>query len=123
MIRNRLREIIDDADLSSTMLAILLEVHETTISQWKSNRQQPSKDNISKLMRLLELRYDEIMIEDTPPVKKGTIQKLQAEYDRITKELAPEIRQLRMEKGNPKFIHPKVIVTVKKLEKELMEDV
>lgn len=122
MIKNRLKEIIESTGLSSTMLAILLDVHGTTVSQWKSNRQQPSMINIIKLMRLLELRYDEIMIEDTPPVKKGTIQKLQTEYNRITRELAPEIRQLRIEKGNSKFIHPKVIETVKKLEKELMGD-
>ena len=122
MIKNRLKEIIESTGLSSTMLAILLEVHETTVSQWKSNRQQPSMINIVKLMRLLELRYDEIIIEDTPLVKKGTIKKLQAEYDRVKKELAPEIRELRIEKGKPKLIHPKVIEAVKKLEKELLEE-
>lgn len=120
MIKNRLKEIIENNGLNSTMLAILLEVHETTISQWKSNRQQPSMQNIVKLMRLLEIRYDEIIIEDTLLVKKGTIQKLQAEYDRITKELAQETSKLRKEEGNPKLIHPKVIIAMKKFEKELM---
>ncbi|SFJ23139.1 helix-turn-helix transcriptional regulator [Myroides guanonis] len=122
MIKNRLKKIIENTGLSSTMLAILLEVHETTISQWKSNRQQPSMINIVKLMRLLELRYDEIIIEDSPLVKKGTIQKLQVEYDKIRKELAPEISQLRKEEGNPKLIHPKVIIAIKKYEKELIGD-
>lgn len=122
MTRNRLEKIIREGNLNNTLLAILLDVHPSTVTQWINNRQQPSMQNIVKLMRLLELRYDEIMVEDTPIVKKGTIQKLQAEYDRITKDLSRETSQLRKEKGKPKLINPKVIIAMKKFEKELLGD-
>lgn len=122
MVRNRLGELIKGQGISNIMLAILLDVHVTTISQWFSNRQQPSKENIVKLMRILELRYHDIMIEDFPPTNKGIIQLLQIEYDKIIKEHPAEIEvPNKTTGGKKKVLNPKVVSAMKRFEKDLMK--
>lgn len=122
MVRNRLGEIIKGQGISNIMLAILLEVHVTTISQWISNRQQPSKENIVKLMRILELRYHDIMIEDFPPTNKGIVQSLQNEYNKIIKEHPAEIEiPNKTTGGKKKVLNPKVVTAMKEFERELMK--
>lgn len=121
MVRNRLGEIIKGRGISNIMLAILLEVHVTTISQWISNRQQPSKDNIVKLMRMLELRYNDIMIEDFPHTNKGIVQSLQNEYNKIIKVHPPEIEIPNETGGKKKVLNPNVVTAMKEFERELMK--
>lgn len=122
MVRNRLGEIIKGQGISNIMLAILLEVHVTTISQWISNRQQPSKENIVKLMKILELRYHDIMIEDFPSTNKGIVRSLQNEYNKIIKEYPAEIEiPNKTTGGKKKVLNPKVVTAMKKFERELMK--
>ncbi|AJA70411.1 helix-turn-helix transcriptional regulator [Myroides odoratimimus] len=120
-IKNRLKEVADFRGVSNKLIAMLLNVHYTTVSHWMSNRYQPSNVNVGKLLDLLEVDYNDLIITEGSPKYTGLGKLLEEEYLYLTKvkKLPYEIIEFNDEtKKNDKVYNPKIIEALKELEKK-----
>lgn len=58
---HRLKSIREKAGFSQDSLARKLDISVSTVSKWEQGRGGPNKDNLSKLVRLLQCNYDDLL--------------------------------------------------------------
>lgn len=113
-INNRLKEIAQLKGVSNKLIALKLNVHHTTVSQWMSNRYQPNNEHTNKLLELLEVAYHDLIIVNEKPKDTGLGRVLQKEYDNLikNKKLPLRIKITNKETGTEENIYNPEIVKI-----------
>lgn len=56
MIKNRLRIILAEKEISNNQVAEALGIHYQTVSTWVRNKEQPKRDNLEALCKFLKIQ-------------------------------------------------------------------
>lgn len=121
IVKNRLREVAKEKGVSPHLIAILLNVHYTTVSQWINNHYQPNNNNISKLLDLLEVNYNDLIVVDSRTNVRGIGNAIQKRLDELTKEEKIPLYTTTVSKvtNRPvKKFNTKIVKELKELEKK-----
>lgn len=62
---HRLKNLREKAGLSQDSLARMLDISVSTVSKWEQGRGGPNKDNLSKLVRIFQCNYDDLLGGET----------------------------------------------------------
>ncbi|MDM1465248.1 helix-turn-helix transcriptional regulator [Myroides odoratimimus] len=118
-IRNRIKEVAASRGVSNRLIALKCNVHYTTVSQWFSNRQQPSIENTIKILKLLEVDFTDIMIYESQPINTGLGRALEDEYKNLVKQypLIVELPNLKT-KAIKKSYNPLIIEALDSFEEK-----
>lgn len=115
MFTNRIKKITADKGASSRLLSLWVNVDYTTVSQWNSNKYQPTNDKLNKIGELLEVDNSELF-EPQNRVDTGLAKALQQELDRLhkTEKIPYEIEETDKITGKSvKVNNPKLIKALK----------
>lgn len=82
---NNIKKSLSDSSLQVKVLALYLDMDDTTISKWNSNTAQPSLKRLDEVGEVLEVNNLEL-IESVPRESTGLANALQNEYKRLLKE-------------------------------------
>lgn len=82
---NNIKKSLSDSSLQVKVLALYLDMDDTTISKWNSNTAQPSLKRLDEVGEILEVNNLEL-IESVPRESTGLANALQNEYKRLSKE-------------------------------------
>jgi len=82
---NNIKKSLSDSSLQVKVLALYLDMDDTTISKWNSNTAQPSLKRLDEVGEVLEVNNLEL-IESVPRESTGLANALQDEYKRLFKE-------------------------------------
>lgn len=118
--RNRIKDASDKLGVSSRLISLWVDVDYTTVSNWNSNKYQPSGDNLNQIGELLE-QDNRDLLEPQGRKNTGLAEALQAELNRLTKDVGIpyEVEHFSKEKGkNVKVNNPKLIKALKDFAKE-----
>ena len=108
-IRNRIKEVAASRGVSNQLIALKCNVHYTTVSQWFSNRQQPSIENTIKILKLLEVDFTEIMVYESNNKNDGLGRVLEKEYKKLVKQYPVKIEVVSKKSGLKKMIYNPII--------------
>jgi len=106
---NNIKEELDKSSLQVATLALYLDVENTTISKWNSNKYQPSLNKLNDIGDILEIDNTNLVLS----VKReptGLADALQKEYKRLLKSGTPKKIKVTNDKGedkevnNPEFV-------------------
>lgn len=120
-VKNNLKEIAKSRGVSNKLIAIMLNVHYTTVSHWINNRYQPNSINIGKLIDLLEVDYSDLIIIENHSINTGLGKVLEKKLKSLLNkdELPLQIIQVNTKtKKKEKVYNPVIIEELKKIEKE-----
>lgn len=120
-INNRLKEIAQLKGVNNKLIALKLNVHHTTVSQWMNNHYQPNNEHTNKLLDLLEVAYHDLIIVNEKPKDTGLGKALQKEYDDLikNKKLPLRIKITNKETGIEESIYnPEIVNIIQELENE-----
>ena len=115
MFINRIKKITANKGASSRLLSLWINVDYTTVSQWNSNKYQPTNDKLNKIGELLEVDNSELF-EPQNRVDTGLAKALQQELDRLhkTEKIPYEIEETDKITGKSvKVNNPKLIKALK----------
>ena len=79
---NNLKDLLKRSSLQVSVLALILDIEDTTVSKWNSNKYQPSLDKIDEIGRILEVS-NEVLVKKKSRVNTGLANALQNEYKRL----------------------------------------
>lgn|SRR5690606_11942151 len=82
---NNIKKSLSASSLQVKVLALYLDMDDTTISKWNSNTAQPSLKRLDEVGEVLEVNNLEL-IESVPRESTGLANALQNEYKRLFKE-------------------------------------
>lgn len=82
---NNIKKNLSSSSLQVKVLALYLDMDDTTISKWNSNTAQPSLKRLDEVGEVLEVNNLEL-IESVPRESTGLANALQNEYKRLLKE-------------------------------------
>lgn len=82
---NNIKKSLNSSSLQVKVLALYLDMDDTTISKWNSNTAQPSLKRLDEVGEVLEVNNLEL-IESVPRESTGLANALQNEYKRLLKE-------------------------------------
>lgn len=82
---NNIKKSLSSSSLQVKVLALYLDMDDTTISKWNSNTAQPSLKRLDEVGEVLEVNNLEL-IESVPRESTGLANALQNEYKRLLKE-------------------------------------
>jgi len=82
---NNIKKSLSASSLQVKVLALYLDMDDTTISKWNSNTAQPSLKRLDEVGEVLEVNNLEL-IESVPRASTGLANALQNEYKRLSKE-------------------------------------
>lgn len=82
---NNIKKSLSASSLQVKVLALYLDMDDTTISKWNSNTAQPSLKRLDEVGEVLEVNNLEL-IESIPRESTGLADALQNEYKRLFKE-------------------------------------
>lgn len=82
---NNIKKSLSNSSLQVKVLALYLDMDDTTISKWNSNTAQPSLKRLDEVGEVLEVNNLEL-IESVPRQSTGLANALQNEYKRLLKE-------------------------------------
>lgn len=106
---NNIKEVLNTSGLQVKVLALYLDMDDTTISKWNSNTAQPSLKRLDEVGEILEVDNSNL-IQSIPRVSTGLAVKLQNEYKRLLKtgmlakiKKTNEMGELK-EVNNPVFV-------------------
>lgn len=120
-IKNRIKEVAKSRGVGNQLIALKCNVHYTTVSQWFSNRQQPSIENTIKILELLEVDFTDIVIYEKHSINTGLGKVLEKKLKSLLNkdELPLQITQVNTKtKKKEKVYNPVIIEELKKIEKE-----
>src|SRR5690606_5522526 len=115
-----IKDASDKLGVSSRLISLWVDVDYTTVSNWNSNKYQPSGDNLNQIGELLE-QDNRDLLEPQGRQNTGLAKALQAELNRLTKDVGIpyEVEKFSKEKGkNVKVNNPKLIKALKDFAKE-----
>ena len=106
---NNIKGVLNTSGLQVKVLALYLDMDDTTISKWNSNTAQPSLKRLHEVGEILEV--DNVnLIQSIPRESTGLAVELQNEYKRLLKtgmlakiKKANELGELK-EVNNPVFV-------------------
>src|SRR5690606_37618037 len=81
---NNIKKVLDTSGLQVKVLALYLDMDDTTISKWNSNIAQPSLKRLNEVGEILEVDNSNL-IQSIPRESTGLARALQAEYKRLQK--------------------------------------
>jgi len=106
---NNIKKSLSTSSLQVKVLALYLNMDDTTISKWNSNTAQPSLKRLDEVGEVLEVNNVEL-IESVPRESTGLADELQNEYKRLIKggfktkiKVSDESGGLK-EINNPEFV-------------------
>lgn len=120
-IRNRIKEVAASRGVSNRLIALKCNVHYTTVSQWFSNRQQPSIENTIKILELLEVDFADIVIYESQSINTGLGKMLEEKLKSLLNKdkLQLQIIQVNTKTNKKeKVYNPAIIEELKQIEKE-----
>jgi|SRR5690606_7769766 len=82
---NRLKELLDETDMSARILGLCLNIHKGTLSNWNTNATQPNLDDVERIADLLEEDNHKLVV-NKKRTKTGLAEGIVREYKRLTKE-------------------------------------
>lgn len=106
---NNIKKSLSSSSLQVKVLALYLDMDDTTISKWNSNTAQPSLKRLDEVGEVLEVNNLEL-IESVPRESTGLANALQNEYKRLLKQgFKTKIKVLGESGGikeinNPEFV-------------------
>lgn len=113
--KNRIKDASDKQGVSSRLISLWVDVDYTTVSNWNSNKYQPSGDNLNQIGELLE-QDNRDLLEPQGRKNTGLAKALQAELNRLRKDegIPYEIEQFSKEKAKAvKVNNPELIKALK----------
>ncbi|MBJ7880980.1 helix-turn-helix domain-containing protein [Gelidibacter salicanalis] len=120
-VRNRIKEVAKLKGVNNKLIAVLLDVHHTTVSQWMNNVYQPNNEHTNKLIELLEVGYHDLIINEESPVDTGLGKVLQNEFDNLTKTKNLPLKVTIVNKKTGKEVtvyNPEIVKVLEDLGKE-----
>ncbi len=113
-VRNRIKEVAKLKGVSNKLIAVLLNVHHTTVSQWMNNVYQPNNEHTNKLIELLEVGYHDLIINEDSPIDTGLGKVLQIEFDNLikAKNLPLKVTIIHKDTGKDETVYNPEIVKV-----------
>lgn len=81
---NNIKKVLDTSGLQVKVLALYLDMDDTTISKWNSNTAQPSLKRLDEVGEILEVDNSNL-IQSIPRESTGLARALQTEYKRLQK--------------------------------------
>lgn len=61
-IINRIKDVLEEKQLTSKWLAERLEKSENTVSKWCSNKVQPSLENLIEIAKILDIDVRDLLV-------------------------------------------------------------
>lgn len=120
-VRNRIKEVAKLKGVSNKLIAVLLNVHHTTVSQWMNNVYQPNNEHTNKLIELLEVGYHDLIINEDSPIDTGLGRVLQIEFDNLTKakNLPLKVTIIHKDTGKEETVYnPEIVKVLESLRNE-----
>lgn len=117
---NRIKGALADKGLQNIILAVYMDVHETTVSDWCTNKNQPSPTDFRKIAHFLNLNVRDLILS-TDPGSSKTAALMIAEHNKFLKEgKSTYIYEGATEiKKGKKLINPELLERLKRItEKE-----
>ncbi|MEN5055877.1 hypothetical protein [Sphingobacterium kitahiroshimense] len=115
---NRISEVIKELKISNFIISLWTGVHIKTVSSWRNNTSQPSKENMNQLGELLEIDESLLKINHSRRFT-GLAKALDTELkrlikvDKITFEIEIEINDIKSSgKKTVKVINPELITKI-----------
>lgn len=68
---NRIKGALADKGLQNVILAVYMNVHETTVSDWCTNKNQPSPADFRKIASFLNLDVRDLILSTDPGTNKS----------------------------------------------------
>jgi len=106
---NNIKKVLDTSGLQVKVLALYLDMDNTTISKWNSNTAQPSLKRLDEVGEILEVDNTNL-IQSIPRESTGLARALQTEYKRLQKtgmlekvKKTNDVGELK-EVNNPEFV-------------------
>ncbi|WP_177765338.1 hypothetical protein [Flavobacterium sp. I3-2] len=106
---NNIKKILNTSELQVKVLALYLDMDDTTISKWNSNTAQPSLKRLNEVGEILEVD-NTTLIQSIPRESTGLALALQTEYKRLQKNgMLEKIKKTNdmgelKEVNNPEFV-------------------
>lgn len=101
---NNLKELLSESGVSARLLALFLNVHKGTITNWNTNATQPNLSDVDKIADLLEVKNQQVVVSKMRK-KTGLAGAVVNEYKRIMKDgEVPLYINTTDAKGNPKKV-------------------
>ncbi|MCS3554220.1 MULTISPECIES: hypothetical protein [unclassified Sphingobacterium] len=101
---NKIGASIKSSKLQVAALALYLDIDDTSISKWNSNKAQPSLKRLNAVGEILEIDNLEL-INSIPRVSTGLAEALQHEYKRLLKSGMPQKVKAPDKDGNLKEVN------------------
>lgn len=106
---NNIKKVLDTSGLQVKVLALYLDMDNTTISKWNSNTAQPSFKRLDEIGEILEVDNTNL-IQSIPRESTGLARALQTEYKRLKKNgMSEKVNKTNdmgelKEINNPEFV-------------------
>lgn len=81
----RIDVVLTEKKIRNKVIAKLMGTDEETISRWRNNKAQPTRDNLYKLAKLLKVNLQELHIKTEWPEGPSEAEVAQAEYNKSKK--------------------------------------
>jgi transcriptional regulator with XRE-family HTH domain len=119
---NNIKKTLKKTSLHVAALALYLDVDDTTISKWNSNKVQPSLKRIDEIGDILEVDNLEL-VTSSPRISTGLADKLQVEYKRLLKSGMTKKILIKDSDGREKEINnPKMVQALRNLVAEIRKE-
>lgn len=111
---NRIKGALFDKGVPSFLLAIYMGVHETTVSDWCTNKNQPSPKDFRKIADFLNLNLRELIVATEPSSNKAA-DLMVAEMEKFLQDgESLYIQTTTKTEKTKKVINPKLLERLKK---------
>ncbi|EHQ25548.1 helix-turn-helix transcriptional regulator [Mucilaginibacter paludis] len=112
---NRIKGALVDKGIPSFLLAIYMGVHETTVSDWCTNRNQPSPKDFKKIADFLDLNIRELIVP-TQPTGNKIAESMLAEVEKFQHQgLSLYVQTETKTKKPKKIVNPELLKRLKDL--------
>lgn len=108
---NRIKQVAKEKGASSRLISLWVDVDYTTVSNWSSNKYQPSDEKLNQIGELLQ-KDNRDLLEPQGRVDTGLAKALESELKRLHKEegIPYEVEKLGKKRGvNVKVNNPKLV--------------
>jgi transcriptional regulator with XRE-family HTH domain len=106
---NKIGAAIKSSKLQVAALALYLDIDDTSISKWNSNKAQPSLKRLNEVGEILEINNIDLLYS-IPRVSTGLAEALQIEYKRLLKSGMPQKIKAADKDGNLKEVNNQAFV-------------
>ncbi len=85
IVLNRIKGALADRGIQNIILAIFLDVHETTVSDWCTNTNQPNPKDFRRIAEFLNLNVRDLIIS-VDPIPNNLAELMNAEHAAFIKD-------------------------------------